>query len=362
MTAEIARHLDVDTTLTLPLTGRKLIEASAGTGKTHTIANLYLRMVLEGYDVASLLVVTFTNAATEELRGRLRATLYEVSRIIQGKTSTEDPYLTALLAEQDPTTAKPLLERAVRSMDEAAIYTIHSFCRRTLTDFAFSSGQSFGLELTGEDDDLWREGIKDWWRSTLYPLTPEEYRIIRAALGDLSTFFKAQQSLRSAAPYGIEPTDDRTVNEQLGDILTHLAQCRRQKAAMADIWAEQGQQCARLMVDSPAVSGNKIRKATVEKLCFALDAWFSEEGSPFALPDKADFLTRDKLDEPGVIKKGAINGPDHQALQTLVFFDRFQQFLNTMAEAEGHYREQLLQLRMTALSEATRYARDHARA
>ena len=65
---------------TLSLEGTHLIEASAGTGKTHTIASLYLRLLLEReLNVNQILVVTFTNAATAELRGRIRGRLREAA-------------------------------------------------------------------------------------------------------------------------------------------------------------------------------------------------------------------------------------------------------------------------------------------
>jgi len=62
----------------LPLHGRHLVEASAGTGKTHTLADLYLRLVIEaGHEVDRILVVTFTKAATAELKTRIRRRLTE---------------------------------------------------------------------------------------------------------------------------------------------------------------------------------------------------------------------------------------------------------------------------------------------
>jgi exodeoxyribonuclease V beta subunit len=72
---EKIKILDEPTSQSIHLTGRKIIEASAGTGKTYTLANLYLRYILDNYRVDSILVVTFTNAATEELRGRIRERL-----------------------------------------------------------------------------------------------------------------------------------------------------------------------------------------------------------------------------------------------------------------------------------------------
>ncbi|MDX1467549.1 MAG: UvrD-helicase domain-containing protein, partial [Halomonas sp.] len=86
----------------LPLTGSRLIEASAGTGKTFTIALLYLRLVLgprNEEDAASfprpltppeILVVTFTNAATQELRDRIRARLVEAAEAFQQAANPED--------------------------------------------------------------------------------------------------------------------------------------------------------------------------------------------------------------------------------------------------------------------------------
>ena len=86
--------LNAEIMLSINLNGIKLIEASAGTGKTYTIANLYLRYILEGRTPSEILVVTFTNAATEELRGRIRARLFQTLQLFQNhldKTPTASP-------------------------------------------------------------------------------------------------------------------------------------------------------------------------------------------------------------------------------------------------------------------------------
>ncbi|MGA1651686.1 MAG: exodeoxyribonuclease V subunit beta [Burkholderiaceae bacterium] len=135
-----------------PLQGISLIEASAGTGKTYTICSLYLRLVIEqDYDVQQILVVTFTKAATAELRERIRARL--VSTYIQAKASEplDKPKLQRL-------------ERALQCMDEAAIFTIHGFCQRALADRPFEAGQAFDLELVGSDDELIEQLTQDYWR------------------------------------------------------------------------------------------------------------------------------------------------------------------------------------------------------
>ncbi|MGB7931204.1 MAG: UvrD-helicase domain-containing protein, partial [Gammaproteobacteria bacterium] len=184
--------LDPPAVLAFPLTGMQLIEASAGTGKTYTIANLYLRHIVEGRDVAGVLVVTFTVAATDELRGRIRARLFETLALLEHEADTDDSFLAGLsvrlreqgLAEQ----TVRRLRLAVRAMDEAAIYTIHGFCQRVLSEFAFNSGQQFRLEVLADDVDLWRRAIQDWWRRTGYPLNAVQARLFRDSLGDLEKF------------------------------------------------------------------------------------------------------------------------------------------------------------------------------
>lgn len=184
--------LDTPAVLAFPLTGIQLIEASAGTGKTYTIANLYLRHIVAGRTVGEVLVVTFTKAATDELRGRIRARLFETLECLEHDRRTADAFLTALLATirdqgQEVLTVKRL-RLAVRAMDESAIFTIHSFCQRALTEFAFNSGQQFEMEVLTDDRALWDQAVADWWRRTGYPLDPARLRLFSTGLGSLEAF------------------------------------------------------------------------------------------------------------------------------------------------------------------------------
>ena len=118
--------------LNSPLAERNLLEASAGTGKTFTIAALYLRLLLEtDLTVDRILVVTFTEAATEELRDRVRRRIREAFDGLCGETVV-DPFLTELLKRIDTTEkreqATNKLREALICFDEAVIYTIHGFC------------------------------------------------------------------------------------------------------------------------------------------------------------------------------------------------------------------------------------------
>ena len=142
-----------DPTCPLP-PGVQLIEASAGTGKTYTITTLYLRLIVElGLTVQQILVVTFTRAATAELRDRIRGRLREA---LEGK----DPI--APNADQ-PGQTKDRLLKAMLDIDEACIQTIHGFCTQVLKDHAFEIGSSFDAKFIDDESVLNDEITADFW-------------------------------------------------------------------------------------------------------------------------------------------------------------------------------------------------------
>ncbi|PYP75924.1 MAG: hypothetical protein DMD35_19940 [Gemmatimonadetes bacterium] len=157
--------------------GVSLVEASAGTGKTHSITQLVLRLLLarraDGEyrvrGIGSILVVTFTKAATDELITRVRAVLREATEVFAGvarRTGTNGD----LFALRDEMGGRelPRLREALSSLDQLAIFTIHGFCKRVLEESALESGTPFGARFI-EDDTLLIERIaQDWWRLTIY--------------------------------------------------------------------------------------------------------------------------------------------------------------------------------------------------
>lgn len=174
--------------LTLPLHGSRLIEASAGTGKTFTIALLYVRLVLGGAhsddDTAfvrpltppEILVVTFTNAATQELRERIRTRLVEAAEAFRQDAPPQDALLAELRTQYAEATWPACARRlalAAEWMDEAAVSTIHSWCYRMLREHAFDSGSLFSLNLENDQSELEQEVVRDYWRSFYYPLKRE---------------------------------------------------------------------------------------------------------------------------------------------------------------------------------------------
>ena len=167
---------------TCHLGGISNIEASAGTGKTWAICGLYLRLIAEmDLTVDRVLVVTFTNAATAELRSRIRGRLVEVLHAMEtGRCLTGDPFAEKFLCRIEnlgrdvAEKARINLKKALSSFEEAAIYTIHSFCQRTLGDVPFAAVQPFRVEVEANDAEVVREVAADYWRRIVGRYTASE--------------------------------------------------------------------------------------------------------------------------------------------------------------------------------------------
>ncbi len=167
-----------------PLTGKNLIEASAGTGKTFTISRIFLRLLLESkLRVQQILVVTFTEAATNELKSRIHNVLVTARAAMTGQP-VEDEFIQRY-AETfgNKAAAEKALEAALQDFDEAGIFTIHRFCNRVLREHAFESGELFDTELVVEQTTLLLEIVEDFWRKNL---SPESGLFARYAVAKLS--------------------------------------------------------------------------------------------------------------------------------------------------------------------------------
>ncbi|WP_040233910.1 UvrD-helicase domain-containing protein, partial [Xanthomonas citri] len=186
-----------DPYLQLPLHGVRLIEASAGTGKTFTLATLFTRLVVErGLRIGQILAVTFTEAATQELRRRIRERLVLAASLVPDAPppfvgaalaagdladdpsrpgpllhATPDVLLTGAIlathlagASETPAALRRRLQQAVEEIDLAAVFTIHGFCARVLREHALESGQAFAApELLANDRELLGEVAADLW-------------------------------------------------------------------------------------------------------------------------------------------------------------------------------------------------------
>ncbi|MDM0025768.1 exodeoxyribonuclease V subunit beta [Variovorax saccharolyticus] len=199
--------------LSFPLRGSRLIEASAGTGKTFTIAALYLRLVLgHGGQAAftrplappEILVVTFTDAATKELRDRIRARLAEAAEAFLADPATVPPrpagedLLHDLRAGYPPAqwlACARTLRLAAEWMDEAAVSTIHGWCNRMLREHAFDSGALFTQTLETDQRELQAEVVRDYWRSFFTPLSAADATQVHGWWATPDALLKAVENL-----------------------------------------------------------------------------------------------------------------------------------------------------------------------
>jgi exodeoxyribonuclease V beta subunit len=199
---------------TAPLdTGVTLIEASAGTGKTYSITGLILRLILEKHlQIRDILAVTFTEAATQELRDRIRRRLQSALEDLHQGVS-EDAIVDAFLRKGDKAIGVRELDLAIQSFDEAQVFTIHGFCQRMLNDYAFESGARFDTTLVTDPKPLFEEVTRDFWRLRFYeakPLLPKLAMAWKRSLEDWVELLERTRShpdLVILPPAEAEPRD-----------------------------------------------------------------------------------------------------------------------------------------------------------
>ncbi|MCC6610569.1 MAG: exodeoxyribonuclease V subunit beta [Burkholderiales bacterium] len=173
-----------------PLAGNVLVEASAGTGKTWTIAALVLRLLLEWRPggrpcrIEDILVVTYTKAATAELRERIRALLV-AARDGLATGRSDDPRIAHALAASAGRRQAALhdLELAIESFDLAPVHTIHGFCQRALSEHAFESARPFAAEILADETTLRERAAQDFWRRELAVVSAGRAAVMLARFG-----------------------------------------------------------------------------------------------------------------------------------------------------------------------------------
>ncbi len=283
--------------LSLPLQGLRLIEASAGTGKTWTIAALYLRLVLGRYDGGTpllppqILVVTFTKAATAELRERIRMRLAEAAEAFRGQRMPDD-YLAALIDACPDADARALaarqLELAAQWMDEAAVHTIHGWSQRMLAQHAFDSGHPFVQNVSSDEGALLGEAVRDYWRQHFFALDRSDAERITALWPSPDALQKAVTPLLRTAPKQLR-VDGRALPhvDNIACMLTRqFAPLREAEAVTREGWRDDAPAIAAMLRQALQAKALNGRTYTVDKLdrdLAELAAWV--DGG--ARPDRA---------------------------------------------------------------------------
>jgi exodeoxyribonuclease V beta subunit len=253
---------------TLPLQGRHLIEASAGTGKTHTLTDLYLRLVVEnGRAVEQILVVTFTKAATAEMKTRIRRRLLQARDVFTGARRPVDPVERALWdGAADPAQCVRQLDAALMGFDRAAVFTLHGFCLSALRDHAFSAGLPTHLTLSAEEDAAITRTARDLWRRLEGALDDpcRAFGLRRAGLTPMQLLedlrLRQRHPLAQLNPLPLSPQSEELTWADLEAALQTF-QTR---------WRDGGGEVRHLLLDSPALNRTTYKPEKITRWCDAL--------------------------------------------------------------------------------------------
>ncbi|MCE4063318.1 exodeoxyribonuclease V subunit beta [Pandoraea sputorum] len=348
------------------LDGVCLIEASAGTGKTWNICALYVRLLLERQlTVEQILVVTFTNAATAELRERIRGRLAGLVAAMApvfdeddgeggdddgddfpdfpdfDPDASDDPLFNVMIAglieraEMSPKAIRECLQRALRGFDQASIYTIHGFCQRALAEVPFAAGLPFAYELVPDDNGVRHDLAVEFWRRVVEPMAAQDDSFAawlvdrKRSPGTLTDQLarrlkKPMSELRW--PEAVQSDAQASPDSAL--LATYLAAC--------DCWEAEASVIADLMrAVLPSYKKNIYNETSLPQAVSAWQRYLGARDAGALLAPKAELLTTTRLAKD--IKKGE-TPPDHR------FFEMADVLVRARADADERYAMQWLRI------------------
>jgi exodeoxyribonuclease V beta subunit len=329
------------------LAGLNLVEASAGTGKTWTISGLYARLILEqGLSVDQILVVTYTKAATAELQDRIRKRLRDLLAALETQDAGKDDFCRTLLDRYGDDDRRELairrLTRAIGGFDQAAVFTIHGFCQRLLSESAFEAGSDFDCEVLPDEKELLREIVDDFWRQEVYPASDAWAAFLAGRKQSPETW------LNEVAGHVGKPFLQVLGAEEPADAPVLETNLRTEVGHAAWIWHNHKDDIHRLLLDFQGFNGVKVKPGKVRSWLTGVDGFFGRWPMAIAQTDgPAEPSPLYDLPE-GVAKLGAgtlaaavrknVDPPRHD------FFDRCQ----TLASLDDALRD-VFEIRLKAL-------------
>ncbi|MDD2855080.1 MAG: exodeoxyribonuclease V subunit beta [Desulfuromonadaceae bacterium] len=298
--------------LKIETSATNLIEASAGTGKTYAIASLYVRLVVENehYKPENILVVTFTEAATMELRDRIRMRLREARDVAAGSPASDKFLLNLMSAAHEGWPGSDLalsrLDKALQSFDCAAISTIHGFCSRALQENAFESGSLFDTELVKNQKPLFNQIVDDFWRINFFKESAPLLPLAEVKKWSPETFSKFLNGKLTNSVLKIVPEFTPT------EITNIWSSCTASYKALCKMWSTDNLEIENILLTHTGLSRNqkfyKIEK--IPELIEGMDL-FVKNGTPFALFEGHLKLTAEFMHREGIrLKKVA--PPEHK--------------------------------------------------
>tara|TARA_B100000686_G_C16806854_1_gene991854 strand:+ start:6587 stop:10207 length:3621 start_codon:yes stop_codon:yes gene_type:complete len=332
--------------LTVPLEGMILIEASAGTGKTYAITSLYIRLLLErNLSVKNILVVTYTRAATHDLRKRIRQKVQSTLRALEDKSNMTDSWLSEFL--RDPLAvdqAHRNLRRALLEFDQAAIFTMHGFCQQVLSETSFETGQTFFSELIPDETELLEEVVNDFWRKEIYSasrlwvswlqykkiLRPRDLQqIVRNILGKPYLNFVIQDNKKN------EQYCDQVKNYSVEQLEENVNLIFRK---LASIWKDSKDLIAEVLISDRKLNRVRYPKSSIPKWIDDMDLLLESRKINYNFWKKLVFFKKfcSSFQASGQATTGGGSPPKH------IFFDVCDELNESLAQLESGYQEKFI--------------------
>ncbi len=288
------------------LQGMLALDASAGTGKTYSIALLFVRKVLEGVPIERILVSTFTNDAAAELRERLRIQLSAARAILTGADCI-DPNLTALVhdvtAAHDAATRRLRLEQALSDFDLAPICTIHSFCQQLLRKYSLELGVDPEAEVANEDPLVARlveDFIAQQTQREQEAISADEARSYR----DLARQFR---QLGLTTPDSVEARHEHRLT-------AFIERYEALRSTLKDVWAKERET---ILDDLLSVAGDDLTKTKIANSIKAFDAYCGRDETT-ALPEEVQAASQ----------TGRANPPGEPSASNELDWDKLRREMN----------------------------------
>ena len=318
-----------------------LIEASAGTGKTYAMTSLFVRLILDGFNLEQVLAVTFTEAATSELRDRIRRRLLDTLTALE-KGRSDDLFLQHVLAGPDTekNRRRNRIRAALGAFDEAAIFTIHGFCHRVLKENAFESGMIFDADLVSDAQPLYREIAFDFWTRQVYDLSEVFIRLLQKEKITPESLIDLVRTVAAEPDRKVLPLDPSS--EMTQDGLNEIYQKARA------IWQNEAKEIRVLLQTHPGVNRRSYNKKNLDRWLENVQAFLEPDHiRDFETENSIDKFTRSRLLETNVKIKKAAACPEHpffSACEALTIFPHgwliaFKKRLMAYARAELHTRK-----------------------
>ncbi|MDH3655168.1 MAG: UvrD-helicase domain-containing protein [Myxococcales bacterium] len=288
----------------VPLDAPTLVEASAGTGKTYAITTYFVRAILElGLEPEQILVVTYTKAATAELRVRARKRIAEALTLLDPSEERVDALsgvVRAAVERLGRSEVERRLRNAIGRMDQAAILTIHGFCQRLLQEYPLEFGIDFDLEVSEDAGALYSELAVDFWASELYDRG-------EWLLGALSEAKVGPDHLAKLASVAVMPGTEILGPEPRESNEETVADWLELRRRAAKLWTEERAQVCEILLNNEDFNRQKYHLRSIPKTWIPeLDTFFADARFGYP-PASLALLAQGKM----TMKKGR-EEPEHE--------------------------------------------------